>query len=567
LLKNGKNILIWSINLNRHNYFFLTAFAAVSVFGIYLRIQGISRGLDYDEIWTWCSYANKSLSVIFTDLTFPNNHPLHSLAITISTNLFGKTFLALRLPALLAGLCIPPVVGFLTWRMIRSKIASLLAFSICAFNVGLIYYSQTARGYSMQILFVLLAGFSLFAMRNSRTECRVAPFIFLLSASAAILTITSGIVFIIPLCLLWFLYNIEWHSLRKWFAGEWPFILSFFTFGVICLVWYGVNYTCLKSSQKGFGEDLYSPLLFFSFAGKMFWNISGILWVLVLLPLFTKEGRRNIGFCVLYMILVISSALFTKCGNSYFRIYYPLIPFIALGSASGLKILISWLSQKYKKLKYVACGILIFALAINANLSKWTPVDWAVVTPEIVKAFPKNVFINYDSNYTYSIWFHCRGFIMQDNFERIANFSGLFAQVATPGSVAGQDIVTECLVSLNVDPAYRLEKFMIEGVDIEIFHFRPIAKNDMLKDKIVLAMIGPTKDKEMYDRLIYGFFKPYKWLLLNPCLRANKQRFKDGLPGVEAFATNSCDAPASGLLELEGLSNGVVRFFIMENPK
>ena len=104
------------MNLNRHNYFFLTAFAAVSIFGIYLRIQGISRGLDYDEIWTWCSYANKSLSVIFTDLTFPNNHPLHSLAITISTSLFGKTFLVLRLPgaeAFATNSCDAPASGLL----------------------------------------------------------------------------------------------------------------------------------------------------------------------------------------------------------------------------------------------------------------------------------------------------------------------------------------------------------------------------------------------------------------------------------------------------------------------
>jgi hypothetical protein len=558
------------MKLDRQQYFFLITFTLVSIFGIFFRLQDIiSQSLDYDEIWTWCHYTTKSIVVIFSDLHFPNNHPLHSFATNLSTGFLGNTRFAFRLPALIAGLCIPPMAGFLTWRLIRNKIASLLAFSICTFNGGLVYYSHVARGYSMQTLFVLLAGFSLFAMRNSKTERRLAPIIFLLSSSAVVLTITTGVIFIATLCLLWFLYNVEWHSLWEWLKSEWPFILSFFSFGIICLIWYGLHYTDLKSSQKSFGEDLSSPLLFFSFTWKMLWEISGIVWILVFIPLFSREGRRNEGFCALFLILVLLSAIVTKCGYAYSRIYLPLLPFIAAGAASGLINLLNWLPKKYKKLKYVLCGAFISVLAVSAvpNISKWTPRDLSVIIPEIVKTLPKDVFINYVPTDSYTIWFNCRPIIMPDNFERIAKFSGSFAQVGSSGTIAGQDTFTEGNARLVINPACRREKIFIANEAIEIFHFRPITKNDLLKNRIVLAMIGPTRDKKNYDRLIYSFFKPYKWLLLNSCLRANSKRFKEGLPGADAFVTGSCDAPASGLLELEQLSNGIVHFYVMEHSK
>lgn len=550
---------------NRH-HFFLIVLAFIGTFGIYLRMQDIvSRGLDYDEIWTWTSYSNKSIAVIFSDLHFPNNHPLHSLATKISTVLLGNSHFTLRLPALLAGLCIPLVAGFLAWRLMRDKIAVLLVFSICAFNGGLTYYSHNARGYTMQTLFVLIAGFSLFAMRDSKTERRFAPVIFLVSALATILTISTGVIFISALCLVWLLYNVEWRSMRKWIEGEWPFILSFLTFCIVCLVWYGLHYADLKSSRETFGEDLYSPPAFFSFAWNMILYVSGILWILVFIPLFSKEPRCNASFCALFLILVLLSALITKC--VYPRVYLPLIPFIALGAAAGLKTLFCLLPQKYGKMKSVLCGALIVMLAATAlpDLSKWTGLDWGAVAPKISKVFPKDVFINYLPTVSYPIWFNSRHIVIPDNFERISMFSGLFAQVGAPGAIVGQDTVTEGNITLSVDPACRRDKAIIESVDVEIFHFRPITQEDLMKGRIVLSIIGPVKDKDAYDRLIYSFFKPYKWLLLNSCLRANTQHFKEGLPVVDAFVTDSCDAPASGLLELEKLSNGIVRFFIIEN--
>lgn len=555
------------MNFNRHKFYFFTALLSVAVLGIYLRVQNFSRGLEYDEIWTWFKYTTQDISFILSDLSSTNNHTLHSLATKLSTGLFGWTFIALRIPALIAGLCIPPLAGFLAWRLFRDKIASFLVFSICTFNVSLIYYSKTARGHTMEVLFVLLTGFSLFAMGNSKTERRAAPFVFLFSAVSAVLTMPSGIIFITPLCLLWFLNNVKWSSLRKWISGEWPLILSFCIVAVICLVWYGLNYNYLKAVQARHGENLSSPLMFLTFAWRMPWAISGFMWILMLVPLFSKEGRRTTGFCVLFLILVMPSVLVTKCGYEFInRVYLPLLPFIALGAANGFTILINCLPQMHRKIRYALCGAFISLLAAKAVLAK-PPIDFSIITPEIVKSFPKDVFINYLPTDTYPILFNCRHFILSDNFERISKFSGLFAQVGSPGTIAGQESVYDGNAWLSVDSATRRGKIAVANTDIEIFNFRPIAQNDLLKGKIILAFIGPTKDMEMYDRLICSFFKPYRWLLLNSYLRETRRRYKDGLPVAEALATNSCDMPASGLLELQELSKGTVRFFILDDEK
>lgn len=222
------------------------------------------------------------------------------------------------------------------------------------------------------------------------------------------------------------------------------------------------------------------------------------------------------------------------------------------------------------KVQYVLCGAFLFGLAASAwtDLHKWKPsIDWNIAAPEITKAFPNDVFINYVPTDTYPIWFSCRHFVIPDNYDRIERFSGLFAQVGSGGTISGQETEHQGNARLIVDSKYKRKSIVIANAHIEIFNFRRIDKNDIMKDKIVLAMIGPASDKEMYERLLYSYFIPYKWLLLNSYFRANKQRIKEGLPAADAFVTDSCDAPATGLLELEELSKGAVRFFILENSK
>ena len=78
-------------------------FLPVVVAALWCGARVTQRGFEYDELWTLEHYARaESVSVIFEDLTVPNNHPLHSLLVRWSVNLFGGSEWATRLPALLA---------------------------------------------------------------------------------------------------------------------------------------------------------------------------------------------------------------------------------------------------------------------------------------------------------------------------------------------------------------------------------------------------------------------------------------------------------------------------------
>lgn len=95
--------------------FFRLLWIGTLLVGALLRISGLFSSLEYDEIWTLESFAPQPLSVIFTDLALPNNHPLNTLGVKLCIACFDNPCL-IRLPALLTGLgslLLFPVVAFL----------------------------------------------------------------------------------------------------------------------------------------------------------------------------------------------------------------------------------------------------------------------------------------------------------------------------------------------------------------------------------------------------------------------------------------------------------------------
>ena len=104
--------------------FFRLLWIGTLLAGALLRISGLFSSLEYDEIWTLESFAPQPLSVIFTDLALPNNHPLNTLGVKLCIACFDNPCL-IRLPALLTGLgslLLFPVVAFL-WTRRRMKVS------------------------------------------------------------------------------------------------------------------------------------------------------------------------------------------------------------------------------------------------------------------------------------------------------------------------------------------------------------------------------------------------------------------------------------------------------------
>ena len=130
------------------------------LFAAALRLGNFFGALDYDEIWTMSYFSTRGLKAIFTELSLPNNQPLNSLfvkfAIEAGTPLWG-----IRLHSLVAGVLAVLLMVPIGIRIGRSRGAGLWSalFLLCSAPAAV--YSQLARGYELQLFFLLLYAWGL----------------------------------------------------------------------------------------------------------------------------------------------------------------------------------------------------------------------------------------------------------------------------------------------------------------------------------------------------------------------------------------------------------------------
>lgn len=135
-------------SLRRDGRLHLWALGAVIVAGIALRVLHLSQPIRYDEAATYLSFATRPLYLLVSDYSYPNNHILHTLLVRITTELFGDSPEAIRIPALTSGLLVLPAT-YLFARDFYDKWTGLLATGFVAVSAPQILYSTNARGYTL----------------------------------------------------------------------------------------------------------------------------------------------------------------------------------------------------------------------------------------------------------------------------------------------------------------------------------------------------------------------------------------------------------------------------------
>ena len=136
----------------RRQWAFLLAMVLI---GAGLRGLLISRPMFHDEAYTYEAFASASLKFITSDYHLPNNHVFHTLLVHLSTQLFGNSPWAIRLPACLAGTLLIPCAYLLAHKLYGRAVAALSASLVAVFPI-LIDYSTNARGYTLLALLTLI---------------------------------------------------------------------------------------------------------------------------------------------------------------------------------------------------------------------------------------------------------------------------------------------------------------------------------------------------------------------------------------------------------------------------
>lgn len=122
------------------------AMLGIALLAVLPRLADLNAGISHDEAYTYNAFASGSLWTTISDYHLPNNHILLSLLINITAKLIGNQPWVLRIPSLLAGVAMIPVV-YLLARRLYSRETAILAVGMVAVFPKLVEYSSVARGY------------------------------------------------------------------------------------------------------------------------------------------------------------------------------------------------------------------------------------------------------------------------------------------------------------------------------------------------------------------------------------------------------------------------------------
>jgi hypothetical protein len=168
-------------------------------------------------------------------ISHSNNHVLNSLLMTWSTNLFGDSPFALRLPALVGGMAYLGISAALVRTFTSQAVFAIIAFALLALNPFVLDYLFVARGYSVALA-CQTAAILVLARRvlETRTSTPVLAGVFAGFGLAANYSFLFGFVGLFVCYIGW--YSLAkrrraWDLVRQAWALFWPTAMILF---VLC---------------------------------------------------------------------------------------------------------------------------------------------------------------------------------------------------------------------------------------------------------------------------------------------------------------------------------------------
>jgi hypothetical protein len=132
------------------------ALALLTIIALGLRLWHLNSGLWFDEVLTLLDFVRPPLGEILVSFPSQNQHMLYSILAHASTQVFGESAWALRLPSVIFGVGSLWALFFLGRRVVGTREA-LFACVLMAVSYHHIWFSQNARGYMGLLFFATLA--------------------------------------------------------------------------------------------------------------------------------------------------------------------------------------------------------------------------------------------------------------------------------------------------------------------------------------------------------------------------------------------------------------------------
>ena len=521
-------------HVRNSRFYFAAGF--VLLLGFLIRYPGFSAGLEYDEIWTFQHYSSGSLHKIFTDLATPNNHPLNSLLIKWCACFFSSPAVVLRLSAFLAGIVTIGLSGVLAKALFRSRMAVLAAMMFASFNAGLILYSNTGRGYSLQGMLILLYALCVLLYALSRRIWYLSGIF--LTGVCSILTLPTSVLWLFPVSLAHCVYEVKRNG-TDW-KKYLPECVTYLLTGGAVLFWLLYNYSAWKAGQS-FGRSVDSFSYFMEFAGKTLYECGGVcLLVAALAGLGFALWRKRDRFLLISLwwivLFPLFGALFTKTGPS--RVYLASVPFLAAAGGFALAHLLA----ACRKRKLLYSGILLISIGLagadyRINRETWSRVDWLERFSLYRKLPPENFLcISPLSSYP-AVWNNPDS--LEDYMKRFTAFGesgSRFLLVDSEASLPGLELDTGSEAGFPMPFPSKIKESL---GDMNFWVYRVIPYDPKEKASLLLLKLENFPPSEFSRLYRYLKARPYveKVLLLNSFFASNVQR---SVPEHRIFSLLAC---------------------------
>ena len=127
----------------------LLAVALLTVAGFAVRLRGIGQSLGGDELLSWFGTWKQPLSVVLQrSPEYRDPNPPLFFLLAKASEAMGDPTVTIRLPSLIAGTLLIPLVWLLARRVANDR-AALAAAGLAAFNLTAVFYSNEARPYEL----------------------------------------------------------------------------------------------------------------------------------------------------------------------------------------------------------------------------------------------------------------------------------------------------------------------------------------------------------------------------------------------------------------------------------
>lgn len=531
---------------NKFFLFFTLLLLLLSAAGSVITLP--SRALEYDEIWTQQHYSKSSFHDVFTDVSTPNNHPLHTLLVQGAIKVFGMKYHALRTPAFAAGLLTVLLALYAVYHTTRNMMLVLFATCWTAFHGYLIQYTMTARGYTLQCLFVLASCLALLYLFQHPKSWKAAV-LFAVTGIMTCLTIISGLIFPVAASGTFILFAIlrkEWK--KHLYAG-----LAIAAVMLFALLWYSSIYQEIRQAQQ-FGAYITGVGDFFQFCGTTLWKLH------LLIPL----GICIVGVCIRknpYRILsaatlvftaaILCSAIFTKAGPE--RVYLPTVTPVIVIAATSLAGMYSLLHLKPVYLLLFTAVLSIYPMTTFRNdVRTLSEPEWRWITKEIFADLPASSLPVYGPSESFSVLYNVDTASGEQD-KRIR--SGLSSLFLVNRSEALLTVTNQAVNNTTLD----LRKFQHQKVTLQFndtpcifLPLAPLTEKTDLRDRPLIYTVALFRDGTASNRIV-DLQKNDPFCMMN--------LFFNNLRNCDAYIIEKPSQPNTYYLNITGDSQGTIRFY------